>query len=163
MPANAIELAARIAALMPAEAASVKADAVDSPRLDSPEPLRMRGRSSCTRWNSARPGAFLQRHQPITLLRNLAALERSVAAICMRGIARAGRSRSGAMLSELDGGAGQHTRGSGVARVFEFVEHLAEIHISRSMRRGSRLHAAQDSTRAEARAAARSGRSVRAS
>ena len=134
MPANAIELAARIAALMPAEAASVKADAVDSPRLDSPEPAE-NAREIILYKVEFRPDRelFSSGTNPITLLRNLAAL--GTVSCCHL------HAEELPALADLDPEQCYlswtvelaSTRAEAELReVFEFVEHLAEIHISRS-------------------------------
>jgi two-component system chemotaxis sensor kinase CheA len=131
MPVDAVELDARIAALMPAELAQVEADALSSPPQDSPEPAGDERDIKLYKMEF-RPDRemFSSGTNPITLLRNLAALG-TVSCCHLHSEelpALADLDPEQCYLSwtvELASGCEE----AELREVFEFVEHLAEIRI----------------------------------
>jgi len=131
MPGDALELDARIAALMPAEAARTEADALDSPPLETPQPVED-AREIKLYKVEFRPDRemFSSGTNPITLLRNLASL--GTVSCCHLHSEElpplADLDPEQCYLSwtvELASGCEQ----AELREVFEFVEHLAEIRI----------------------------------
>ena len=134
MPADAVELDARIAALIPVESAPAEADAVDAPQQNSPEPADD-AREIVLYKVEFRPDRemFSSGTNPITLLRNLAAL--GTVSCCHL------HTEDLPALADLDPEQcylswtvelASRCAESELREVFEFVEHLAEIRISRS-------------------------------
>jgi two-component system chemotaxis sensor kinase CheA len=131
MPADAVELEARIAALMAAEPAQVEADALASPPQDLPAPAGD-AREIKLYKVEFRPDRemFSSGTNPITLLRNLAAL--GTVSCCHL------HSEQLPSLADLDPAQcylswtvelASACETAELREVFEFVEHLAEIRI----------------------------------
>lgn len=134
MPADAVELDARIAALIPGEGVSAEAAPVDLPQQNSPEPAED-AREIALYKVEFRPDRemFSSGTNPITLLRNLAAL--GTVSCCHLSTeelpALADIDPEQCYLSwtvELASICALEE----LREVFEFVEHLAEIRISRA-------------------------------